>query len=307
MTSTETSPAPSVQALALTGEEQFPTVRVRSSVVFAILSNYVRRTEGDSRAIGTLLGNVKDGNVVEITDCFAVPHQEKVDDLYVAIHTEYHKSMVKFHNRVYKRDVVVGWYSTTAPSGALIVDNSSLIHDFYIGECSEPVHLVVDTSLQGETMGIKAFVSQPMVVGLNSFANMFHEVPVQIILTDGETACLHQMVQGQAALGQPWASSTLISSAQTDNRADLLDSLKMLSEVIDKLKGYVDSVVSGSHSADAEIGIAIAQSLDTVELIRPEELHANLQSRVKDLLMVSYINTLTQTQLAIADKLSAIL
>jgi translation initiation factor 3 subunit F len=266
---------------------------------------------------------------LQITDCFAVPHQEKVDDLYVAIHTEYHKSMVKFHNRVYKRDVVVGWYSTTAPSGALIgafacsfisirnppklsylrltVDNSSLIHDFYIGECSEPVHLVVDTSLSGDSMGVRAFVSQPMVVGLNSFANMFHEVKVEIVLTDGETACLHQMIHGQAALGQPWASSTVLSVAESDNKADLLSSLHRLSDVINQLKTYVDGVISGSQVADAEVGIAIANALDAAECIRPEEFHANLQGRVKDMLMVSYINTLTQTQLAIADKLSAIL
>jgi hypothetical protein len=56
----------SVQALALSSEEQFPVVRVRASVVFAILGNYVRRSESSSRAIGTLLGMVKDGNVVEV-------------------------------------------------------------------------------------------------------------------------------------------------------------------------------------------------------------------------------------------------
>ena len=85
----------------------------------------------------------------QITDCFGVPHQEKIDELYVAVNTEYHRSMYKFHNRIYRRDAIVGWYTTTTPSGAQIVDNSSLIHDFYRGECADPVHLVVDTTLSG--------------------------------------------------------------------------------------------------------------------------------------------------------------
>ena len=62
------------------------------------------------------------------------------------------------------------------------MDNSSLIHDFYRGECPEPIHLVVDTTLAGDSLAIHAFVSQPMVVGLSSFANIFQEVNRDILL-----------------------------------------------------------------------------------------------------------------------------
>lgn len=36
----------------------------------------------------------------------------------------------------------------TSFDGVSIVDDSSLIHDFYTGECERPVHLVVDTALK---------------------------------------------------------------------------------------------------------------------------------------------------------------
>lgn len=39
----------------------------------------------------------------------------------------------------------------TSFDGVLIVDDSSLIHDFYTGECERPVHLVVDTALKVNT------------------------------------------------------------------------------------------------------------------------------------------------------------
>lgn len=78
-------------------------------------------------------------------------------------------------------------------------------------------------------------------------------------------------------------------------------------QVVDKLANYVDFVVEGREEPNEEIGMSISNALDAAEVIRPEDFHANFQGRVQDLVMVSYINTLTQTQLAIADKLSSVL
>ena len=78
-------------------------------------------------------------------------------------------------------------------------------------------------------------------------------------------------------------------------------------QVIDKLLEYVNGVVEGKHEANIEIGIAISNILDSSENIRIEDFYSNFKTRTEDLLLVSYINTLTQTQLSIADKLSSIL
>ena len=43
------------------------------------------------------------------------------------------------------KETIVGWYATSMEGGAMIVDSSSLIHDFYASECEDPIHLVVDT------------------------------------------------------------------------------------------------------------------------------------------------------------------
>ena len=119
------------------------------------------------------------------------------------------------------------------------VDNSSLIHDFYRGECQEPIHLVVDSHLTGDNFGIRAFVSSPMVVGLSSFANMFQEVRVQAVLTDGEVSCLHQIIHGQMEQGRQVISSgptwdntsSTIFSVCSDEREKLISALEKLSEV----------------------------------------------------------------------------
>lgn len=213
--------------------------------------------------------------------------------------------MFKFHKRIYRRDSIVGWYTTTTPDGAQIVDNSSLIHDFYRGECVEPVHLVVDTTLAGDNLGIRAFVSQPMVVGAYSFANMFLEVNVEVMLTEGEITCLHQMIHGQS--GPSSFDSSVVFSTTENQREKLIKSLEKLTKTIEQLSEYVNNVVSGAEEANMEIGMAISNAIDAVNQIRPSDFQANFEGRVQDLVMLSYINTLTQTQLAIADKLSSVL
>ena len=56
------------------------TVRVQPVVLFSICDAYIRRNEGKERVIGTLLGSISDG-VVDVRDCYAVPHNESMDQV----------------------------------------------------------------------------------------------------------------------------------------------------------------------------------------------------------------------------------
>ena len=228
---------------------------------------------------------------------------EKFDEAYVAINKDYHKTMCDFQRRVNKKEEIVGWYSTTLPNGAWIVDNSSLIHDFYSNECSNPIHLVLDTSLRGHSMGVRAFVSRPMIVGDHAFANMFDELRVEVVLSEGEATCLFHMVNGQT---QPWQDS-FIQSDIPNERNSVVESMENLVATIDRVIAYVESVVDGRVTASPSTGMALADTLNALKLIAADDFQTILNSRMQDLLMTSHITTLTQTQLNIAEKLNAIL
>lgn len=64
------------------------TVRVQPVVLFSICDAYIRRNEGKDRVIGTLLGSISDG-VVDIRECYAVPHNESMDQV---LHTPVHSA-----------------------------------------------------------------------------------------------------------------------------------------------------------------------------------------------------------------------
>jgi proteasome lid subunit RPN8/RPN11 len=126
-----------LEALSLK-DSQLPKVKVHATAIFSILNHFIRRTPREGRVMGTLLGEVKEDGTVEITDCFAVPFTEKVEEAYVAIDQKYHTLMYAFHRRNNKKEKALGWYTSTTGQGQFIIDTSSLIQDFYSSECANP-------------------------------------------------------------------------------------------------------------------------------------------------------------------------
>jgi len=100
------------------------SVKLHPVVLFTILDHFVRRTDKQERVIGTLLGSNNDG-VVEIRNCFPVPHTEgeQVDDLslsykkiprlqslfQVAVDMDFHRSMYELHLKANPKETIVGW------------------------------------------------------------------------------------------------------------------------------------------------------------------------------------------------------
>lgn len=299
-----------LEALTLK-DAPLPKIKVHATVICSILHNFMRRTPRDSRVIGTLLGEVKDG-VVTVSECFAVPFTEKLDELYVAIDQKYHKHMYAFHRRNNKKEVIVGWYTTTTANGQCIIDNSSLVHDFYSSECANPVHLVVDASLLADTMNTRGFVSKPMTLGDEILAHAFQEVKVDVVMTDSEATCMYHMINNQStatatAAAAKWEDSSILSTLPTAAQS-VEESILGLQRLLDNVQSYVDGVVEGTIPATREIGMAITEALNSTAAQRVQGAQMGaLHTRMQDMLMVSYITTLTQTQALISEKLNEIL
>jgi translation initiation factor 3 subunit F len=217
--------------------------------------------------------------------------------------------MYSFHRRNNRSEVVVGWYTTTTSQGQFINDNSSLIHDFYTSECERPVHIVVDTTLSGSSMDVRGFVGRRLMVGGQILANAFLETGVQVVTSEAEATCLYRMINNQENVAQPWQDSSIVSTLPTSS--ETVDSaILSLQKVLDNAQTYVDAVVEGNAKVPVsrDIGIALADTLNSFAAQRASsQSQAALQTRMQDLLMVSYMNSLSQTQILIAEKLNEIL
>jgi translation initiation factor 3 subunit F len=296
-----------LEALSLPGEDALPTIKVHPTVVFSILNHFSRRSDLEARVIGTLLGT-KTGNVIEITNCYGVPFVEEEDEIKIKINQDYHKQMYTAHRRINRKEEILGWYSTTAINGAYITNTSSVINSFYAKQCDDemPIHLVVDSTLGGDTMGIRAFMAKPITLGDATFADMFEEVKVDLVMSPAESTALYHMMTGETGTGaQDWANASVISAVPTD-RAAVGNAVEHLLKTLDELSTYVDDVVSGKVAPNAALGVELSHALSSLQTYKKEELSATLQNKMQDMLMIAYLSTLMKTQLKISEKLHAI-
>ena len=159
----------------------FPVeVKINPTVLFNIVNSYERRPEKLTRVVGTLLGNNIQG-VVEVTDCFVVPHREGDE---VAFDIEFAKNSFSAYKKVNPAVSIVGWYST----GSDIPESSCLIHEYYtcVTDRHAPVHVIVDTTLRSDKPEVKAFCSMDIGVPSEKQGSLFAPIPVEIISYEPE-------------------------------------------------------------------------------------------------------------------------
>jgi len=311
------------------GGDAVSSVVVHPLVLLSVLDHHTRRQEGAGRVIGTLLGR-RDGDRVEVTNCFAVPHAERGDE--VAIGKDFNRQMLALHLRANRKETVVGWYATALPvdsdggegeegadsSGSgggeyrCIADTSSLIHEFYAGECDDdPVHLVVDTSLRTDAVSLRAYRSTPVQVRGEPLANLFHEIGLAVRCSESERIAVDQMVKAQnrekADGGEEEEKKGSAEDDGEDEAAALRVSMERLLSMLETASAYVDGVVEGKTPADDKVGRKIEDALSAIPRIRPEVFDRMFNDSLQDLLMVTYLSNVTRTQLTIAEKLNATL
>jgi translation initiation factor 3 subunit F len=292
-------------------EGDLNAVNLNPVVLFSVLDHYMRRVEGQKRVIGTLMGTVVDG-VVRVEYCFPVPHLEK--DGEVAVGKDFNKDMLALQQKCLEELVVVGWYAT-ATDDAYINEQSCLIQEFYEGECAAPVLLVVDTSLHGNSIGVKAFNSTPLKLGGATLENTFEELKLTTTAVDAEALAVDTMLRGQLpgsgaeAEAEGWTGSGAAGGgdglAHLEGKVDALErSMGRLLDMLERASGYVSQVVGGTATPDNAIARQIADTLAAVPRVRAEAFEKMFSNSLQDLLMVVYLSNLTRTQLAITDHLS---
>mmetsp|Transcript_2572 Transcript_2572/g.4845 ORF Transcript_2572/g.4845 Transcript_2572/m.4845 type:complete len:317 (+) Transcript_2572:266-1216(+) len=306
---------PSSTATSSTSSAPTPAAPSRTSscllhpvALFSILDAYTRRSKGQARVIGTLLGKSSDADptVVEVTQAFAVPYRE-AEDGEIAIGKEHQRQMMSLLSKVSAHERVVGWYAGIG-SGPVVVDATSLIHDFYASECDDPVHVVVDCGCGEDKLDVNAYVSTPLTVGGEPIANMFEEVKLDMTALACEKIFVDRMVRSNTAGGDTEGLGSVISGPGSAPPGDsVMESMDKLSRLLHTVHEYVDSVVSGRVSAPESVGRMIASAVGSVPAVTDEAFTKLFNDSLQDLLMVMYLSNITKTQLTVAEKVAATL
>jgi translation initiation factor 3 subunit F len=268
---------------------------IQPVVFFSILDHYLRRPEEQQRVIGTLLGTRSDdGSHIEITSCFAVPHEENQDQ--VAIDMEYHRTMFELNTQVNPNEVIVGWYAT----GSSLNSYSAIIQDFYNNEIApmQAIHLTLDTNLLNNQLGVETYVSSPIGISKKPENCMFLPVPCDIKLGRGERSALDML---SLAKDQPSNKANLLTDTES-----LIRAIQEVIQMIDRVQTYVQSVLKGEVVGNNTLGRYLMDTLAMIPKVEPKEFGRLFNSHLQDLLMVVYLSKMTQAQLAISENLQSL-
>lgn len=298
------NPAKCFNLASRAGVEQPLTCRIHPEVIVRILTSYVRRPETAQRTIGTLLGCISEGSVVDITGCFPVVHKDTDDS--VLLDQEYHKQMLALHQKCAPREVVVGWFST----GDEILATSAVVHAFYLSKESQftpanilpgPLHLLVNTELAQQTFSVKAFVNVRTVVAESLL--QFREVPTQMQASKAETSGIAQLMQARRATREAEQTNTVADIATMDG---FRGGLRELLGLFRRMQEYVRAVQAGTVEGNLAVGRGLTAQLCSEPVIGAEAMAGICNNSLQDALMVVYLSNLTKSQINIAEKVQAL-
>lgn len=314
-------------------------VNIRPLVPFSILDHHIRRDASQDRVIGALLGTVVNGGV-DITDAFGVYHTKRgEEEVLVRKQTLY--EMLELHRRVSPKEVLVGWYSTWTGAGgsgaagsaapgasafraagaAQHMDEFTLVvHEFFAeaaGAGVRPLHLLVDVSLRTPTVTMLAH--RPIANALlKKVMVQFTRLRVNIVASPEERVGLDAMARaahlreggtgdGGRFGGAPKEAQPLGEMRELSPDLQALEaSLRRLRKLLDAASRYCDEVASGAREGDEAVGRALADTLAAVPPFDADAFSRTFGRSVQDLLMASYLATLTQAQIKLSERIAAL-
>lgn len=284
----------------------FPCIRCRVHpvVIFTILDAYIRREEDQQYVIGTLMGIVSEGNILEITDCFVDRHS-LTDEGLLQIIKDHHESMYELKQKINPKEQVVGWFCT----GCEMTELTCAVHGWFKQFSSvskfnpqppliEPVHLMVDTTLEKASLTIKAFFQAPLHIVKDSCFH-FHEIPLEIYTPQADKGGISMLLKARDAARKVEKGNEVFPLKDGFEAA-----LDRLLDLLITCRDYVSDVLLNNIKPDAEIGRYLSKALCGEAALDPVQFNTICQNALQDNLMVAYLASAANVQFALAEKLN---
>ena len=266
--------------------------------------------------IGTLLGvRSEEGQEVEIRNCFAVGHTETQEQ--VEVDMDYQKQMLALHLKANPKEVLVGWYATSAELNTF----SALIQNFYGGQGDgtwpyPAVHLTVSTEA-GKEIETRTYISAPVGVTMERAADSaaFVPVPHEIRYGEADKSGL-ELISG--AKDMPDRTANVLTDIESLERA-IVEVMGML----DRVSKYVEAVIEEEAPPSSALGQFLLNALALAPKVDPADIERDLyaealeypifiskmlimcsNNHIQDVLVVSYLANTVRTQIDLSNRLA---
>ena len=204
-------------------------VVVHPTVLLSIVDHYNRvARDTRKRVVGTLLGEYGDKGKLEVTNCFAVPFEEDLDepDVWFFDHI-YHEGMYNMMRRINGKEQIIGWYST----GPQSKKNDIQINEILRRYNTMPVFVICrvqETSQIG--LPTTAYFTREEVDQDGNLRRQFVHIPTSIGATQAEEVGVEHLLRDIKDASQGTLSKLV---------SDKTQGLKVLASKLREMKIYL--------------------------------------------------------------------
>lgn len=282
-------------------------IKLHPLPLLTIVDAHERRRPGLEKVIGCLVGRRITGDVVEVTDCFLVPHEEgESPSSSFTIDTKTLESIIQQHKIINPGEKLLGWYSSSAKH----LDKAASVHRLWLKQVAQPIFLTLDCAAH---LDIKTYVGIPTTGSLDAVfgsgagvaaAFEFVSIPFDVICFPTERAALDLV---QMTRKKPERQHLVPSDITTVQ--EVIDSMdELLTRCIKFVKdAKKSSTGSSSVTLDPEVGRALSTLVHSIPRMTAEDYERIVNGERKDFLMTTFVAGIIEAQVALQEKVNMIM
>ena len=232
----------------------------------------------------------------------------------VEVDMDYQKQMLSLHLKANPKEVLVGWYATSAELNTF----SALIQNFYGGQGDgtwphPAVHLTISTEA-GKEIEARTYISAPVGVTAERAADSaaFTPVPHEIRYGEAEKSGLELISSAKDNTDRTTAVSTDIESLER--------AIEEVLGMLERVSKYVEAVIEEETPPSSALGQFLLNALALAPKVDPEDIERDLwvldyfictwtlteasNNHIQDVLVVSYLANTIRTQIDLSNRLA---
>jgi 26S proteasome regulatory subunit N8 len=242
------------------------------------------------RVVGILLGFYGDKGVLDVTNCYAVPFEEDLQEPEIWFFDQiYHEKMFNMMRRINGKEQVIGWYSTGPTVKLADIQINEIVRRYNSNPCFVVVN-VQDENLIG--LPTSAYYSQEEVDDEGNLNRQFVHVSSSIGATEAEEIGVEHLLRDIKDASQGELSKKV---------SDKLLGLKVLVNKLKEMKDYLEKVVEGKYRYNQAIINNYQDIFNLLPNLKVEEMVRNFSVKSNDYMYVIYVSSLIRSILSLHD------
>jgi len=264
---------------------------VHPTVLLSIVDHYNRVAKDTrKRVVGTLLGEYGDKGKLQVTNCFAVPFEEDLDepDVWFFDHI-YHEEMFNMMRRINGREKILGWYSTGPDSKKNDIQINEILRRYN----TMPVYVICRVQ-ETQQIGLPttAYFTQEEIDQDGNLRRQFIHVPTSIGATQAEEVGVEHLLRDIKDASQGTLSKQV---------SDKTQGLKVLAGKLREMKIYLQKVISGEYRYNQSIIDNYQDIFNLLPNLKVEEMVRSFSVKSNDYMYVIYVSALIRSILSLHD------